>query len=79
MCAFLVVNGVAFYFVSVDPGTCHVKTFNLYLNASIVAIYLLLFVSFFISRFLRPRDTSPKAEKPLSASKSVAARQSKID
>merc|ERR1712166_60361 len=79
MCTFLVVNGVAFYFVTIDPETCHISSFNLYLNASIVAIYLLLFVSFFISRFLRPRDTSPKAEKPLSASKSVAARQSKID
>ena len=79
MCAFLVVNGVAFYFVTVDPGTCHVKTFNLYLNALIVAIYLLLFVSFFISRFLKPRDTSPQTGKPLSASKAASARQSKID
>eukprot|EP00658_Telonema_sp_P-2_P040925 TRINITY_DN29267_c0_g1_i2.p1 TRINITY_DN29267_c0_g1~~TRINITY_DN29267_c0_g1_i2.p1 ORF type:complete len:332 (+),score=40.33 TRINITY_DN29267_c0_g1_i2:246-1241(+) len=52
MFTFLFVNGLAYTYVSWDSSTCHVQLFNLYLNAAVVAIYLGLFVSFFLSRYL---------------------------
>ncbi len=55
MVAFLLVNGVAYAYVWTDPSRCHVKIFNLAVNATVVAIYLALFVAFFLSRYVRQK------------------------
>jgi len=51
MCGFLLINGTAYYFLSQD-AVCHVQPLNLITNAIVVGIYLLLFVLFFIKKYM---------------------------